>query len=107
MNWFFGDGKENLSDKDSLKQKFSNSILWVHNIIGFRKRYNKTIYNTEQVGVLLGVLPYIIMLLYVIVSRFAYDSFSYYGFLVYLIPALSNVYFFARHAYIIADVRRH
>jgi hypothetical protein len=101
INYFYSKPKKNLSKKDKNATKIKNAFLWVHRNIDFIKRYNTTIYDFNKIGSLVCALSYLIMLVYVAIAFFLYKQFSYYGFTIYLIPIISNVYSFFKHRYYI------
>ncbi|MFW5846973.1 MAG: hypothetical protein ACOCUU_02315 [Nanoarchaeota archaeon] len=103
MNYFYSKPKKNLSKKDKNATKISNAFLWVHRNIDFIKRYNTTIYDFNKIGSLVCALSYFIILVYVAIAFLLYKQFSYYGFLIYLIPIISNSYSFFRNHYFISD----
>ena len=101
MNRFYSKPKENISIRDSLSKKIKNAFLWVHKNIDFMKKYNTTIYNFNKVGFLVSFFSYLIVFFYVLIVLFLFGQFSYYGFLIYLIPVLTNLCCFFRQKYLI------
>ena len=101
MNSFCSKPKKNLSKKDKNTTKIKNAFLWVHRNVDFIKNYNNTIYDFNKIGSLVCALSYLIMFVYVAIAFFLYKQFSYYGFAIYLIPIIFNVYSFFKHRYYI------
>src|SRR3989344_2030453 len=90
MNKFYGIGSKRITKKDGLFKKVENGFLWVHDIMLFRKRYNITIYDFKNIGQVPSFVAYLTMNVYVLVSYLLFINFSYIGFVIYLIPAISN-----------------
>ncbi|MBU1136714.1 MAG: hypothetical protein ABIG37_03725 [Nanoarchaeota archaeon] len=103
MNKFYGDKKEKLSYKDKTIKKIKNGFLWVHKNLKFIKKYNSTIYDFNKIGILTCVSSYAIMLMYIIIARLLFNSISYYAFLIYLIPTITNIYYFHKYKYHISN----
>ena len=103
MNFFYSNSKKNLSKKDKNTTKINNAFLWIHRNIDFIKKYNTTIYDFNKMGSLVCIISYLIMFLYVVIAFLLYKQFSYYGFLIYLIPIISNSYSFFKNHYFISD----
>ena len=103
INQFYSKQKIKIAKKDENITKIKNAFLWVHKTVDFIKRYNATIYNFNKIGYLVSSYSYFIMYLYVIIAFFLFKQFSYYGFLIYLVPVISNVFSFFRNKYFITD----
>lgn len=76
-------------------------FLWVHGIIHYIKKYGTEIYNYDKLGLLPVFTAYFIMFLYVLISFILFNLYGDYGFIIYLIPILTNIYFFWKHSYFI------
>lgn len=106
MHRFFGKLSKKISKRDSLKIKFKNSFLWVHGILTFILLYNTTIYNFKKNGLLLGAIPYFIMLFYVVLAFILYKfNYGYFSFIPYLIPIILNLYSFFNLKYLICRTK--
>lgn len=92
-----------IGKKDKNSTKISNALLWVHQNIEFIKKYNTTIYEFEKVGFIVSVFPYFIILVYVAIAFYLFKQFSYFGFCIYLIPIISNIFSFLKNEYDILD----
>jgi len=103
MNYFYSKPKKDISKKDKNTTKIKNAFLWIHQNVDFIKKYNTTIYDFNKVGSLICTLSYLIMFIYVVIALFLFNQFSYYGFMIYLIPIISNVYSFFRNYYFIIN----
>jgi len=103
MNFFIGKAKKSITKKDKIATKINNAFLWVHKNIIFIKTYGTTVYNFDKVGFLVSIFAYLTMFLYVVLAFFLFRQFSYYGFLIYLIPIISNTYCFVRNRYLITN----
>jgi len=101
MSKFVGKGKRKISKKDKITKQIKNSFLWVHGILHFIKKYNLSIYHPKKVGVLTGVISYFIIFLYVLVAYVLYQFVSYFAFIIYLIPIITNILFFFKNHYYI------
>ncbi len=86
---FYG-GKEKITRNDAFAIKLKNGLFWVHNLIGFRKKYKNTIYDFKSVGQLPLFVAYLIMDVYVIVAWISFVNFFYVGLILYLIPIIFN-----------------
>lgn len=99
---FFAKPSKKIFKKDNLITKFKNSFLWVHGILIFIWSYNTTIYDFKKNGLLLGAIPYFIMLFYVILAFILFQfNYSYFSFIPYLIPVVLNLYSFFNLRYFI------
>ena len=105
-NKFYSKETNKISFKDNLKTKIKNGFLWVHANIFYIKKYGTKIYNYEKVGILVSSTAYVIMLIYILAALALYNQFSEYGLLIYLIPIISNLYFFIKNKYILLDLKK-
>ncbi len=103
MNRFVSNGKEKISKKDSITKQIKNGSLWVHGIMHFIKKYNLTIYHSEKIGNLTGVISYFVIFLYVVVAYLLYQVISYFAFVIYLIPIITNIIYYFKYSYYILD----
>jgi hypothetical protein len=103
MSCFYSKSEKSISKKDGIPIKLKNSFLWVHGNVEFIRKYNNTIYNFKKIGSSVCFFSYLIMLLYVAVAFALFNKFSYYGFLIYLIPVITNIYFFFQFRYFVAS----
>ena len=100
MTRFYGRSKLKISRKDKLWKKIFNGFIWVHYIVPFVASYGTTIYNYKKLGHLTNFFAYLIMFLYVLVAFLLYSrNPSYFVFIVYLIPVISNSWGFLKHRY--------
>jgi hypothetical protein len=106
MNYFYSKDKEKISKKDKFSKKIKNGFLWVHRNCDFIKKYNTTIYNFKGVGQLPSFTSYLIMLLYVVLAFFLFKKISYYAFIIYTIPIITNIFSFFKYHYEISDYRK-
>jgi len=103
MKRFFSMEKNKISKKDKISKKIKNGFLWVHNNIGFIKKYNITIYAFKKIGFLPSFISYLIMLLYILIAFSLFKLISYYTFIIYILPIISNIYYFFKYHYFIYD----
>jgi|TARA_Y100000310_G_scaffold58097_1_gene53321 hypothetical protein len=101
MNNFYSKPKIKITKKDKNDIKIKNAFLWVHKNVEFIKKYNTTIYDFNKIGFLVSTFSYLIMFIYVVIAFLLFRQFSYYGFLIYLIPIILNAYSFFRNRYFI------
>lgn len=101
INRFVSKNKAKISKKDKISKKVKDGFLWVHGIIYFIKKYNTTIYHHEKIGNLTGIISYFVVFLYVGIAYLLFQVVSYYAFIIYLIPIVTNiVFYFQNHYYI-------
>ena len=98
---FVSKTKGKISKKDKISKKLKDGFLWVHGIIHFIKKYNTTIYYPEKIGNLTGIISYFIILLYIGIAYLLFQVISYYAFIIYLIPIITNLIFYFRNHYYI------
>lgn len=103
MNHFYAKGNKSLKKSDRLIKKIKNSFLLVHANIYFIKKYGATIYNFKETVIILSVVPYLIMLLYILVAHIFYRIIGYSSFIIYLIPVITNTYYFLKNRYYILN----
>ncbi len=103
MNRFYSKQKIKIVKQDKNATKIKNAFLWVHRNVDFIKRYNTTIYDFNKIGSLVSTLSYSIMFLYVVIAFYLFKQFSYYGFLIYVVPIISNAFSFFRNRYLITN----
>jgi len=98
---FVSKGKGKISKKDNPLKKIKDGFLWVHGIIHFIKKYNITIYYPKKIGNLTGIISYLVIFLYVVIAYLLFQVVSYFAFIVYLIPIVTNIIFYFRNHYYI------
>jgi len=101
INRFVSKSKGKISKKDKISKKLKDGFLWVHGIIHFIKKYNLTIYHSEKIGNLTGIISYLVIFLYVAIAYLLFQVVSYFAFIIYLIPIITNILFFFKNHYYI------
>ena len=101
INRFVSKGKEKISKKDKITKKIKDGFLWVHGIIHFIKKYNLTSYQPEKIVNLTGIISYLVIFLYVAIAYLLFQIISYFAFIIYLIPIVTNIIFYFRNHYYI------
>ena len=101
INRFVSKSKGKISKKDKISKKLKDGFLWVHGIIHFIKKYNLTIYHPEKIGNLTGIISYLVIFLYVAIAYLLFQVVSYFAFIIYLIPIITNILFFFKNHYYI------
>jgi len=101
INKFVSKSKGKISKKDKITKKIKDGFLWVHGIIHFIKKYNLTIYHSEKIGNLTGIISYLVVFLYIAVAYLLFQIVSYFAFIIYLIPIITNIIFYFQNHYII------
>lgn len=81
--------------------KVAKGFLWVHGIICFIRINNTTIYNFKKLGYLPSLTAYLIIGVYVLIASILFNTFSYYGLIIYLIPIITNIIIFFNYHYFI------
>ena len=99
MTHFFA--KEKRFKKDNMKESIKYGFLWVHFNVDCIKKYGVKLYYFRKLGSFPTFVAYFIMIIYVLIGLILYKNFSYYGFLVYLIPMITNAVSFWRKGYFI------
>ncbi len=106
MHRFFAKSSKKISKRDNFTMKLKNGFLWVHGILAFIWLYNDTVYNFKKNGLLLGTIPYFIMLSYIILAFILYRfNYSYFSFIPYLVPVVLNLYSFFNLKYFICRTK--
>ena len=103
MNNFYSKSKEKITKRDLLIRKIKNGLFWVHDIVGFRKRYNTTIYDFKNIGQTSSFVAYLTMNIYVLISYLLFINFSYFGLIIYIVPAITNGLSLIRNYYLIQN----
>jgi len=106
MSRFHSRPRQKISKRDKISRKIKNAFLWVHKNIEFIEKYDTTVYDFEKIGILASVSVYAIMLAYITIALILFNKFLYYGFLVYLIPIITNIASFFRHSYTIKSYKQ-
>jgi len=106
MNYFYSKGIEKISKKDEFSKKIKNGFLWVHKNCDFIEKYNTTIYDFKKIGQLPSFTSYLIMFLYVAIAFFLFKKVSYYAFIIYTIPVITNISSFFKYRYYISDSKK-
>ncbi len=79
--------------------KIKKGIFWVHGIVEFIKIEHSTIYDYKTFGYLTGIISYLNMFLYVLISFFLFKYINFYAFAIYLIPIITNLTYFLKNRY--------
>jgi len=99
-NRFYGP-KVKLLKKIPSTSKIANGFLWVHGIVRFIRINNTTIYDFKKLKYLPSFTAYLIMLSYILIAFFLFKEFSYWAFIIYLVPLIINIaVFFSYHYFI-------
>jgi len=103
MNRFYGP-KVKLLKKIPSTSKIANGFLWVHGIIRFIRINDITIYDFKKLKYFPSFTAYLIMLSYILIAFFLFKEFSYWAFIIYLVPLITNIaVFFSYHYFIYAS----
>ena len=101
MNKFYAKGIK--IKKENIRESIKYGLLWVHFNIDCIKRYGTKMYYFKKLGSFPTFVSYLTMTLYILTALLLYQTFSYYGLIIYIIPFLTNLYSFWKNNYYIID----
>jgi hypothetical protein len=78
--------------KGNILVKISEGVLWVHQIVYFIVLRRSTIYHFKTHGYLPSIFAYLTMLIYVLMVYLFYQIISYWAFILYAIPVITNLW---------------
>lgn len=108
-NQFYGVGaKKHPPENISILKNFYYGFLYIHFNMAFLKKYRqRSMYdfiNSERF--FRSTTPYFIMFLYTIIVFILYQCISYFAFIIYLIPIITNTFCFFSYWYAIVPKKK-